>query len=1065
MHDGAGADSDIQGDREVQIAGTMNLDKCSTTAMEPLRNKIEGSVDDRVQYRVLYLFSGPRRPGDGFEQACMELGMKCTCVDVEYNPKQDLLCQDYWESLQNEMDQYDAYLMSPPCCTFSIARSGKGDGPGPLRGTTGTDRYGLKHLTAEEKTKVREGTLLSRRAHSTASRAQLHEKPWILEQPHWRPGGTSMFMLDEFVQLAGQDDVNFHTFDQCEYSCEFQKTTDLLSNIQADIMAPFSKRCSHEKKWWTIPWSGKTSYSSHPPLKGRQKAVLSDEWDASMLRDKEPWGDFLTRSTAAYPAMMNQQLAKCIRAACDRTATAKRNRQQQAAECSDHLRVGALDPKITQAEPLKGECVRPEVSDMNSLRNIHKSINSRMLFIGKQVQNLIESALDEHGELQDELVGCLGERTEFSDDVNNMVDSLRLQVCELLVRNRRPDMNSHCSVDQVCNEDYQTVVRGELMWYWSQCVGDPATNVARWLIDGAPAGITQDTSALDGVCPRVDDDTEEGFFDLTTDYSGVEENDEAFQTLQSYADKGYLRVFDKLEDLESHVGAKPTLSKIGCIVKQKTNYATGLVTKKTRIILDCKRSHVSKVATRTHKSVLPRVSDAIQSTLSMQSDCRDGDGVALLVADVIDAFWLVPLHKSERRYFCAKLRNKFFCFHRTAQGSRAAPLTFAAIIALASRWVQSTVATPRHMGMHTEEARVQTYVDDPLVTIRGTPERQRRLTATVLIAWMIMGFPIAVHKATLSTKLTWIGVELSVLAEGVEAVVPQDKVLELNEILQTMLQSNVVPKRTLRTVIGKAMSIASVLFCWRPFIQELYMALYVKDSCAPKECIWTKQVRHTILWLLTFLRDEMAGIRRIYTVRSFQHQLPLVTITWDASPFGMGATLQLGDVFVEYFAIQIDSLDEETLQVKAGIHEGQQTWEALAGLVSLRHWRSSWYGQRARLQVRSDNTGALSMLSKLKGGSKALTLIAREFALDLGQAQWKPDVITHVPGLANKNCDVLSRKWDPSKKFELPDALRMAREVSPVQRTRSWWKTLAFEDEFLAPGRPNAAKWGCERKR
>lgn len=105
------------------------------------------------------------------------------------------------------------------------------------------------------------------------------------------------------------------------------------------------------------------------------------------------------------------------------------------------------------------------------------------------------------------------------------------------------------------------------------------------------------------------------------------------------------------------------------------------------------------------------------------------------------------------------------------------------------------------------------------------------------------------------------------------------------------------------------------------------------------------------------------------------------------------------------------------------------------------------------------------MLSKLKGGSKALTLIAREFALDLGQAQWKPDVITHVPGLANKNCDVLSRKWDPSKKFELPDALRMAREVSPVQRTRSWWKTLAFEDEFMAPGRPNAAKWGCERKR
>ena len=38
------------------------------------------------------------------------------------------------------------------------------------------------------------------------------------------------------------------------------------------------------------------------------------------------------------------------------------------------------------------------------------------------------------------------------------------------------------------------------------------------------------------------------------------------------------------------------------------------------------------------------------------------------------------------------------------------------------------------------------------------------------------------------------------------------------------------------------------------------------------------------------------------------------------------------------------------------------------------------------------------MLSKLKGGSAQLSLNAREYALDLGQAQWKPDIVTHVPG-------------------------------------------------------------------
>lgn len=147
-----------------------------------------------------------------------------------------------------------------------------------------------------------------------------------------------------------------------------------------------------------------------------------------------------------------------------------------------------------------------------------------------------------------------------------------------------------------------------------------------------------------------------------------------------------------------------------------------------------------------------------------------------------------------------------------------------------------------------------------------------------------MGFPLAFHKATLGPKLTWIGVELAINSSGIEAVIPQEKVLELAELFQQMLQKNVIAKKTMRTAVGKAMSIASVLFCWRPFLQELCTALHAVDTNAPKECIWTKQVRHTLLWLLAFLKDEMAGIRRQYTVRCISNHLPLVTITWDASP-------------------------------------------------------------------------------------------------------------------------------------------------------------------------------------
>lgn len=60
---------------------------------------------------------------------------------------------------------------------------------------------------------------------------------------------------------------------------------------------------------------------------------------------------------------------------------------------------------------------------------------------------------------------------------------------------------------------------------------------------------------------------------------------------------------------------EPVLSKLGCIKKAKLNLDTGEVNFKMRIILDCKLSQVSEVVRRTHKAVLPRVSDAVHTPL------------------------------------------------------------------------------------------------------------------------------------------------------------------------------------------------------------------------------------------------------------------------------------------------------------------------------------------------------------------------------------------------------------------------------------------------------------------
>ena len=108
---------------------------------------------------VLYLYSGPHRPTDGLQVHLATKGFECTCVDTEINPNHDLLDQIYWESVLASLDNYDAFVLSPPSSTFSKARRGEG-GTLPLRSASGPERYGMKNLAMRDKQRTREGSEL-----------------------------------------------------------------------------------------------------------------------------------------------------------------------------------------------------------------------------------------------------------------------------------------------------------------------------------------------------------------------------------------------------------------------------------------------------------------------------------------------------------------------------------------------------------------------------------------------------------------------------------------------------------------------------------------------------------------------------------------------------------------------------------------------------------------------------------------------------------------------------------------------------------------------------------------
>ena len=186
--------------------------------------------------------------------------------------------------------------------------------------------------------------------------------------------------------------------------------------------------------------------------------------------------------------------------------------------------------------------------------------------------------------------------------------------------------------------------------------------------------------------PAVDDDDLElepenlsTNFDEFVNYAGVEDNPAANEALQGYISKGYLHVCETLEECRTFLkGEEPVVNKLGCIVKEKTTPEGDVVTK-TRIILDAKQSKVTAATQRKYRSILPRLTDAVADALALASDCKPGEVIEQLIADVSDAFWLIPLAPVERKFFVAQFRGKYLVFLRTAQGSRTAPLTFCAI--------------------------------------------------------------------------------------------------------------------------------------------------------------------------------------------------------------------------------------------------------------------------------------------------------------------------------------------------------------------------------------------------
>ena len=242
------------------------------------------------------------------------------------------------------------------------------------------------------------------------------------------------------------------------------------------------------------------------------------------------------------------------------------------------------------------------------------------------------------------------------------------------------------------------------------------------------------------------------------------------------------------------------------------------------------------------------------------------------------------------------------------------------------RCVQSLFVRPSGRRTRTsEELRIQLYVDDPLAIARGQPLRCRRLFSIFLLAMMVLGPPLAWHKASWGKQLTWCGLVYTFTEEAVTVTVPDDKIGDLQALTHNIGKHNVVSIGVLRTYIGKLQSIGSLLYALRPFLSSLWAALQAPADGAPPGHLWKERISHTLLWLAAFLEQQAGGpLVRTFTVKSYFGLLGALLIGTDASPWGLGGWIMMHGAVIGYFADRIMEGDPVRFNVAEGSADAQQ---------------------------------------------------------------------------------------------------------------------------------------------
>jgi len=965
------------------------------------------------RHKVLILFSGPADTEHGIDTYLQRLGNYDVIMVDTLNDTQDwndLSADQSWEHWLSLLHTFEFLIMEPVCSSFSPARrnalSQYDSGPRPLRSPS--EPYGLKSpappFSESELKQIKLGnlygqkSLLLARAATALGISSAIEAPAIIYDEQ-----ASIFMFDEADDLMdlGAFDIRL---DQCMFGAPSTKPTCFrvcLPNHGLDTQqqwASIAQLCTH----------GVPGQLAHPPLKGKTKTA------------------FRTSAAQVYPPKLNETLATMVH----NTIQARPPRPEPTPAPRTRATVSPIEVKLSISPTGRrslGQRSKAQWENEQALGGLRSPAASLLTLptaiinghkLGTCLRSLVESwnlpVIQSAADLHDHLFT----ETQLAAAMNVLYGHFEVPPWQHSV----------------------SPVRGDILHGLASYLGDPDAEIAKWFHagQGTPMGI-EHTMPHTGVFPQVPDDRAppdnlQEYEEDWSNYRSAESEPQVVADLLSEMQaNGWSTQHDTHADLKASLqGQDPVFSKLGLISKEREDG-----TWKHRLIWDLLRSRVNESSTQSERIILPRVIDLVNDLLDLSTLVEPAEDVWVFIIDIKNAFHLLPLIANEKRYFCTAAFGKFQSYEVVLFGPKAAPSSWGRFGALISRLTQAVMGNTR--------ARLQLYVDDPAIGIRGTKSCRSTSVHTIVLLWTLIKLPLAWNKAQYGPCVHWIGAKVDVEKDVVKTSITEAKLTKALIMGDSLVAKYSGTRRELASYAGTLTHFAGIVPTLWPFIRPLWAVLYdYTPNSLPATQFHTSRIATVARWFTIFLSQPERLLSRRYNLAT----PTLASNCWlriscDASPWGMGGVRWDHSWSpVEYFHAPISEEDVKHLKVIIGDSASMPILEALAILIAIRLWGEQ---KEIAFAIRSDAQGAIQALANLRSGNSGVNRIAAELALDIVDKQFAPLRITHIPGVSNVLPDFLSRLLQPGANASNISELAKAKCIETPIRDLAWWRTLSLE--------------------